>query len=199
MKLKWPLLFLFFIASAHAQVYRWVDADGRVTYSDKPPPASMAKQQQKSIDSDETTVSGLNYSLSELAKNFPVMLYTSSECAPCDEGRLLLKNRGIPFSEKTINSNEDIARMKQAGGDGRIPFLTVGRNSHSGFDSSAWNGTLTAVGYPETSQLPANYQFSAPQPAAPLPAPPQKSVDAAPQPATAPPPAQGTTIPGFRF
>jgi len=198
MKLKWPILFLFFIASAHAQMYRWVASDGRVTYSDKPPPASVVKQQKKSIASHEGSGDGLNYTLSELAINFPVTLYTSSDCAPCNEGRTFLKNRGIPFSERTINSNEDIARMKLAGGDGRLPFLTVGRNSQSGFESGAWNAALTAAGYPETSQLPTNYQFSAPRAAAPPPPPIEKPVEA-PKPVTEPPPAQGTSIPGFRF
>lgn len=199
MKLKWPILFLFFISSANAQMYRWVGADGRVTYSDKPPPSSVGKQQQKPIISGEASGDGLNYALSELAKNFPVALYTSSGCAPCDEGRLLLKNRGIPFSERTISSNEDIARMKQAGGDGRIPFLTVGRNPQSGFESGSWNAALSAAGYPVTSQLPANYQFSPPQPAAPPSIPMQQTPVEASKPATAPPPAQGTAIPGFRF
>ena len=198
MRLKWPILLLFFIASAHAQMYRWVDADGKVTYSDKQPPASVVKQQQKSIPSGEVSGDGLNYSLSELAKNFPVTLHTSSDCAPCNDGRTLLKKRGIPFSERTISSNEDIAQMKQAGGDGRLPFLTVGRNSQAGFEASAWNVVLTSAGYPETSQLPTNYQFSAPQPAAPSPSQEKKPVEI-PKPATEPPPAQGTSLPGFRF
>lgn len=199
MRLKWPILFLFFIASANAQMYRWVGADGRVTYSDKPPPASVAKQQQMPISSGDASGGGLNYALAELTKNFPVTLYTSGSCAPCDEGRLLLKNRGIPHTERTIGSNEDIARMKQAGGDGRLPFLTVGRNSQSGFESGAWNAALTSAGYPETSQLPANYQFPPAQSAAPPSMPAQQTPVESSRPVTAPPPAQGTTIPGFRF
>jgi glutaredoxin len=198
MKLKWPILFLFCIASAHAQMYRWVDANGRVTYSDTPPPPSAVKQQKKPIPSDEQESSGMPYALSEAAKNFPVTLYTSTGCAPCDEGRALLKKRGIPFSEKTVSSSEDIERMKRAGGNGRLPFLTVGRNSQTGFEAGAWDATLTSAGYPETSQLPSNYSFSSPEPAAPPP-PPVETPQAAPPPAAPNPPAQGTTIPGFRF
>jgi len=41
----WVLLSLVSM-SASAQLYKWVDADGKVHYSDRPPPAS-AKQEQK--------------------------------------------------------------------------------------------------------------------------------------------------------
>jgi len=37
MKLLWLLLFLFLLP-AHAEIYRWVDANGNVVYSDEPHP-----------------------------------------------------------------------------------------------------------------------------------------------------------------
>jgi hypothetical protein len=41
------LLLAFALAvsvGAHAQLYKWVDKDGRVSYSDQPPPAQASKQ-----------------------------------------------------------------------------------------------------------------------------------------------------------
>ena len=35
------------LASAQANVYRWVDKDGKVQYSDTPPPQSQKELQQK--------------------------------------------------------------------------------------------------------------------------------------------------------
>ncbi len=198
MKFKWPILFLFCIASAHAQMYRWVDANGKVNYSDQPPPRSVAKPQKKSAAIGESDANGLNYSLREAVRNFPVTMYASGDCAPCDEGRALLKKRGVPFSEKTVTTSEDLDRVKKAGGTAQLPFLTIGRNSQTGFSAEAWNAALTSAGYPESSQLPANYRFASPTPAAPPPLPDEKPVEE-PKPAAPPPPAQGTTIPGFRF
>jgi hypothetical protein len=199
MKLKWPLLFVLCVASAHAQMYRWVDANGKVNYSDSPPPSSAVKQQKKLNIADNTDNSGFTYALSEAVKNHPVTLYTSSNCTPCDDGRALLKKRGIPYSEKTVITNEDIAHLKQVGGDGRLPFLKVGRNGQTGFDTGIWNASLTSAGYPETSQLPPNYRFSAPEPAVPPP-PVQKPTAPLPPTNTVPDqPASGSTLPGFRF
>jgi glutaredoxin len=151
-------------AGVQAEMYKWVDSTGRVTYSDTPPPASVKKAQFKGVPSAGEDA-GLPYSLATVSRDHPVTLYTSAQCAPCDEGRALLQKRGIPFAEKIASTSDDLAKMKQAGGDGRMPFLTVGRTALTGFDSSSWNGALSAAGYPESSRLPAGYRPPAAQPA----------------------------------
>ena len=201
MKLRWILCFFLCVSSAQAQMYRWVDADGRIHFSDKPPPAKYLPKNHDIRDGSEGGTSGLNYAVSQAVQNFPVTLYTSAECPPCNDGRAYLKKRGIPYTEKTVKTNDDNAKLKEAGGNGQLPFLKIGRHAHTGFIESEWSVTLTAAGYPESSQLPANYRNPDPTPAAPQPttAPKaeQKPVDA-PAP-TELPPAQGDAPPGFRF
>ncbi|HJW57033.1 MAG TPA: glutaredoxin family protein [Burkholderiaceae bacterium] len=168
---SWPLslMFLFCAASAQAELYKWVAPDGKVTYSDMPPPLSAARVEQKPMTNGSAADIPLPYELAEAAKNNPVVLYTTTKCAPCDEGRTLLNVRGIPFTEKTIASPEDMAQLHQAGGDSQLPFLAVGRNTQQGFQSNAWNALLTAAAYPDSSKLPGNYRNPPPEPAAPLP------------------------------
>ncbi|WP_348944922.1 DUF4124 domain-containing protein [Chitinibacter sp. FCG-7] len=45
------------ILSAQAQVYKWVDANGRVIYSDQPPPAGVAKA--KTVNVKDTAVTSV--------------------------------------------------------------------------------------------------------------------------------------------
>lgn len=199
MKLKWPLAFLFCLASAHAQMYRSVDARGNVTYSDQPPSSSV-KLETKPLPAEDAEGMAMPYALSQAFKNHPVTLYTSGACAPCDEARTFLKQRGIPFYEKLVSSNEDVAFMKQQGGDGRLPLLTVGRTPYTGFEAGAWGIALTAAGYPATSQLPPGFMYPPPQQAvapAPPPMPPAQPQPQGPSPAPAP--EQGSAPPGFRF
>src|SRR5438093_1245155 len=118
----WPLLFLLCAASADAQLYKSIGPDGKVTYSDTPPPAA-ARVEKKSAAAGDSTDVNLPYELAQAAKGNPVTLYTTAECAPCDDGRRLLNSRGIPFNEKTVSGNEDIARLRQAGGEPQLPFL----------------------------------------------------------------------------
>ncbi len=146
-------------------IYRIVGSDGKVTFSDKPP-----------ITADSATVhvgSGKNLSaeaallpseLRQIVGKYPVMLYTSSGCAPCNSGRELLGNRGIPFSEKTVSSAEDGEALQRISGGTSLPFLTIGKQQIKGFSEPEWTQFLDAAGYPKTSVLPASYRAPPPTP-----------------------------------
>lgn len=161
------LLILFFSCVAQAELYKWVGADGKVNYSDIPPPQSVAKVETKTISGTDRSVA-LPYELAQAVKNMPVTLYSTDKCVPCSEGRNFLKKNGIPFTEKTVSTNEDNDKLMQISGSTQIPILIVGKNKLVGFSSSDWRTNLTQAGYPETNLLPTNYSFSVPQPLAPV-------------------------------
>jgi glutaredoxin len=204
-KAAWLFALFFVAASAQAQMYKWVAPDGTVSYSDVPPPPTASKVERKSFSSGPS-LSGLPYELAEVVKGNPVTLYTMANCAGCDSGRKLLKDRGVPFSEKTVASNEDIERVRQLSGNTQLPVLVVGRSKQTGFESGQWANALTAAGYPTSSHLPAGYDNPAPEPAAPpKTASNQSSGDAAKDATTTPsgivkpPPPAGNAPPGFQF
>jgi glutaredoxin len=164
------LALLLCAAGAGAQVFKWVDDKGVVHYSDTPPPPTQKKVELKSFKDSGAGVE-LPYELNEAVKANPVTLYTTSECDFCDRGRTLLKERGIPFAEKTVNSNDDQQRLKDAGSPGQLPLLLVGRSKLIGFESGGWNAALDAAAYPAKSKLPSAYQYPLAESAAPARAP----------------------------
>lgn len=191
-------------AAAQAQMYKWVGPDGKVTYSDTPPPSSVKKVETKPVNIDPNAGVELPFEVAEAVKNHPVVLYTGAKCGPCDDARALLANRGIPFKEKTVNSNEDIGKLREISGDTQLPFLLIGQSKYKGLNASEWSSALSAAGYPETSKLPKSYRNPAPQAAAP--AAPPAAAKPAPNNARASavppedlPPATGNAPPGFRF
>jgi glutaredoxin len=203
----WSLLFLLCTANAQAQLYKWVGPDGKVTYTDTPPPPSAKRVETKSVTAAGANTAGFPFELSEAVRGNPVTLYTTTNCGPCDDGRKLLAERGIPYSEKTVISSEDIGTFKKISGDGQLPLLVVGRNKERGFESTTWNTILSSAGYPESNKLPRNYRNPQAEPAAPV----AKSViptqddqtgtdrSATTSSATELPPATGNAPPGFRF
>jgi glutaredoxin len=198
----WAGLLLLIALPAAAQLYKIVGPDGKVTYSDTPPPPSKTgKVERKNLAGGGNDVN-LPYELAEAVKNHPVTLYTTSACAGCDEGRNLLRQRGVPFTEKTVSSNEDQVKLRQAGGDLQLPLLLVGRSKQRGYEPNGWQAALTAAQYPESNKLPSNYSWRAPEPAAPPPPEPKEAAKAtAPEvrnPAATPPP-ENNAPPGFRF
>lgn len=152
---------------AQAQsVYRITGADGKVTFSDQPPPpASNAKVSAANVSSTGAAASaGLPFELRQVATKYPVTLYTGDNCAPCGAGRSLLTNRGIPFTEKTVTTNEDAQTLQRLSGDNSLPFMTIGSQQLKGFSDSEWTQFLNAAGYPPSSVLPASYRSPEPTP-----------------------------------
>lgn len=200
------VLLLLAAATAQAQLYKSVGPDGKVIYSDSPP-SSATRVETKALAVRGANTADMPFELAEAMKSHPVTLYTSRNCAPCDEGRKLLSERGIPFGEKTVNSGEDISQFRKMGGESQLPLLVVGRNKERGFEAGAWNSALTSAGYPESSKLPKSYRNPPAEAAAPAPkvlASQQRSSDetganSGKSGATELPPAIGNAPPGFRF
>jgi hypothetical protein len=182
--------------------YKVVSPNGQVTYTDRPPAdGSLKVIELGRASSGAPAPSGpaLPVELQRLSSRFPVTLFTAGECAPCDSGRDLLKLRGVPYTERLVVSNDDIAALERTVGGRTLPALTVGAQALRGFSAPDWTSYLDAAGYPRESQLPRGWTPPAPEPlVARAPAP---AAAAAPEPAPAPPPppppspeSAGTTI-----
>ena len=143
-------------------VYRVVGPDGKVTYSDQPPPASANARPVGGASAAGSSSAALPSELRQASGRYPVTLYAGADCAPCDSGRNFLVARGIPFAEKTVASGDDIAAFKRLSGAASLPLLTVGAQHLKGYSESEWTQYLDAAGYPKKSVLPASYRRAAP-------------------------------------
>ena len=148
------------------QVYRIVGPDGKVTFSDRSPSneAPVAAEGRAATVQDGGASSALPYALGQIAARFPVTLYTAADCAPCASARNLLVSRGVPFTERTVGSNEDIEALKRLSGNTSLPFGSIGNQQLQGFSDSEWTQYLNAAGYPTQSQLPPSYRRPAATP-----------------------------------
>ncbi len=199
---------LFYVQAADAQqLYRQVGPDGRITYTDKPPtgPEPAAPRAARSAGTGTGTGAGtgaaapaatggaLPYELRQVANRYPVTLYTGENCVPCGSARAMLSSRGVPFTEKTVSSNEDIQSLQRLSGDSSLPFATIGGQQLKGYSETEWTQFIDAAGYPKQSQLPRSYRNPAATPlvaraTAQAPAAPQAAANpsAAPDPSAAP-------------
>lgn len=150
-------------AAAQA-VYRIVGPDGKVTYSDQPPAAAanVKAVTESGVAGSAASNAQLPLELRQAAGRYPVTLYTGSDCAPCNSGRSLLNARGIPYTEKTVGSAEDVDALKRLSGVTSLPLLTIGGQQLKGFSDTEWTQYLDAAGYPKQSVLPSSYRRPAP-------------------------------------
>jgi glutaredoxin len=188
------------LAQAQSQAqYKVVGPDGRITYTDRPDAVPGSRVVPLGREAPPPEAPALPLELRQISARFPVTLYSSADCAPCDSGRRLLQQRGIPYTERVVSSDEDLAALQRLTGARSVPALTVGGQVLRGYLESDWQSYLDAANYPSSSKLPRDYPVPAPTPlVARAPA-----ADAATPalPATAePPPARAPAPPaGIRF
>jgi glutaredoxin len=140
------------LADAQSSVYRWVDKNGKVQYSDTPPPEDVKNLTQKRMGGGAVEVSQLPYATQIAMQKSPVTMYTAPACGElCTSGRDLLVKRGIPYSERDVSNVTDAEAVKKLTGDVRVPLLVVGDNKVRGYEEGAWNGALDGAGYPRTA------------------------------------------------
>ncbi|KNZ31644.1 MAG: hypothetical protein AD742_16875 [Methylibium sp. NZG] len=181
--------------------YKVVGPDGKTTYTDRPPaPAGGNVTALGARGTPVTTEVALPQELRQATSRFPATLYvTTSACEPCDGARQLLRQRGVPFTEKQVVTAEDSEALERLTGARDAPTLTLGAQTLKGLSAEVWNSYLDAAGYPRESRLPANYQYPAASPlterreaARVAPPAPRPAARAEPAPAPAAPPAPGT-------
>ncbi len=162
--------------------YKVVSPDGSVTYTDRPPAdASMRVTPLGSTPATAATTSvNLPIELRQLSQRYPVVLYTSADCPACDSGRQWLGERGVPYRERSIATEQDAQALVVLIGARTVPSLTIGAQPVRGFSSGDWQSYLDAAGYPRENKLPPGWQ--PPAVVALVARPPRPAVAAAPPP-----------------
>ena len=143
--------------------YKVVGQDGSITYTDRPPTASNAKVTALSRRGDVPTTAdaALPFELRQVASRFPVTLFTSADCPPCDTARQFLQQRGVPYIERRIASEDDAAALERAVGGRTVPSALIGSQALRGLSQTDWTIYLDAAGYPRESKLPRGWQAPA--------------------------------------
>ena len=145
------LLLMSGLAAAQVQqVYRYIDVDGRVVYSDKPPPASAKDAQAKRIGGNSIETSDLSFATQQAQERYPVTLYTFACGVICDTAQGVLNKRGVPHAVIDVSQGDGADRLKKLSGGLDAPTMQVGDQYATGFNEGKWQGMLTDAGYPKT-------------------------------------------------
>jgi glutaredoxin len=128
-------------------LFRWVDANGKVHYTDTAPTNPNVKTERRTFKAPVAEAAGLSYENQVAAKNFPVSLYTTPKCEPCDQARSLLNKRGIPFAEISVIDSKQQDELVKLAGAAELPVLRVGKQISKGYDAGMYHGALDSAGY----------------------------------------------------
>ncbi len=153
--MKWMCLMagmLALNAAQGAELYRWMDKNGVVHYSENPAPDAEKIRIGAPVagTASEVEDATLPYEARIAHQNFPVTLYVFENCDDtCNQARNFLKKRRVPFTEVTVKTADDLAAFKQKSGSDVAPTISIGRTWLKGFHAQNWGDELDAAGYPK--------------------------------------------------
>jgi hypothetical protein len=159
-----------FAANAVAQnqqVYRYVDKDGRVVYSDRGPPSDARDVQSKRLRGNVIENNDIPVASQQAQERFPVTLYSFDCGEVCRQGEALLNRRGVPYSGVNVETPEGAEQLSKMTGELRAPVLQVGdRTFIKGYSEAQWNKALDEAGYPKAPAPRTTVAGRAPPPEA---------------------------------
>jgi glutaredoxin len=171
---------LAFALIVNAQQYRWVDEQGRVHYTDTPPPPSAKDAKKKNLKGNAVGAQQ-SYELTKAMQESPVTLYTHPDCKDaCQMARSVLNRRGVPFTEVQTFDPQGLEKLKAVSGGITVPVMVVGALVEKSVSESAFNNALDVAGYPRPGVARARDQKAPPPPPPPA-APGEKPAAAAPE------------------
>ena len=139
------------VESSAQSLYRYVDPNGRVVYSDQPPPPTAKDVQPKQLPGNVIETDPVPLAARQAAERFPVTLYTF-DCDICRDAKALLDKRGVPFETVIVSDEKGAARLKALTGKQSAPVLQVGdKQVMQGYNEERWQAMLDEAGYPRTA------------------------------------------------
>jgi glutaredoxin len=164
-----------------AAQYKITQPDGSVVYTDRPPADTRSRVTSVGTNAARAArtaasgpqlgtpaladaaqlATGLPQELRALVQRYPVTLLTAADCAPCDSGRRLLQQRGVPHAERVVSTAEDTEALQKLLATKTVPALMLGSQPVRGFIEADWNTYLDAAGYPRQSRLPRGWKAPA--------------------------------------
>ena len=143
------------LAGAHAEtLYKVIGADGKTTYTDRPPADAKSTTAMQFSDAPSTPLpdSVMRYQ-AELQKGMQgrlaqakqldaigtVTLFSATWCGHCTKAKAYLRSKRISFQEFDIDTPSGGRAYFEAGGKRGVPLLMAGGKRLEGFSDGAYD------------------------------------------------------------
>lgn len=135
-------------------LYKYVDPDGKVVYTDKPPPSDARNVQPKRLNANVIETEDVPLAAQAASVKYPVTLYTFA-CGPvCQQAEALLNRRGVPYTTVDVSDPAGRQKLQALTGEANAPVLQVGEKMVAkGLSEPRWQALLDEAGYPKTPPL----------------------------------------------
>ena len=135
-------------AAQDQQIYRYVDPNGRIIYSDHVPPANAKSVEAKKLSPNLIETDQVALAAQRAQERYPLTLYTFPCGDVCDRAEALLNRRGVPYTTVNVQEQSGAEKLKKLTGELQAPVLQAGDKLVKGFSDVQWQMLLDNAGYP---------------------------------------------------
>ena len=137
------ILMTLLIVPGHsfAEVYKWVDEEGLVHFSDQKPDNQAVSEVQ--IETEINSYQSVSYGAikvdtSKFVHNKKVVMFSASWCGYCKKAKAYFKKNRIRFTEYDIEKSSKGKRLYAQMGATGVPVILVGNKRMNGFSESGF-------------------------------------------------------------
>jgi glutaredoxin len=134
--------------SAVADMYKWVDENGKVHYTDSPPPKKKGDKERKVVSITGPAVISPYSGGAPGTRLAPakVTIFTASWCDYCKKAKAFLTSRRIAFEDIDVERTpQGRDAFHNLGGNG-VPVILVGAQRMDGYREATLDGLLRHAG-----------------------------------------------------
>ena len=137
-KLGLFLLLVFITINAKAEVYKYIDKNGQVHFTDRRAAQGNSEQVKlppiNSIKSPKITQRNRTTGSNIPGRQQSIVMYSAEWCGVCKKAKKYFNARRIPYKELDIDKNKQARREFQMLGGKGVPLILVGDHRMAGFD-----------------------------------------------------------------
>jgi glutaredoxin len=140
------------LTASAAKLYKWVDANGRISYQDNPPPKNAKTVETPIIITNtEETVNAGSGSPSQnrktQANSEPVTVYTVANCKGCKQIMRFLTMQEVPVIELSLLNREVQQLVLDLSGKLSAPTVFIGNKLITDLSEIKFTEELKVAGY----------------------------------------------------
>lgn len=146
------------VMPSQAEVTKWIDAQGRVHYSERPP--TGIKSDQTALRGTVSVGDGISVVPESTASSTgepgmaiaaprkgEVWIYTTPSCGYCRRAEEHMRRKGIVFTAKDITRNSAYEAEFRALGSRGVPVTLAGKQRINGYRTEAFEAFLKSAGF----------------------------------------------------
>lgn len=127
--------FLFLLSSSvNAEIYKWIDDNGNVHFTDKPP----ANQKTEEVELKINTYTAVEVTplVERLGRGDKVVIYTTDWCGICKKAKKYFKANNIAYVDYDVKKSRTGKKDYKLLRGKAVPIIIVGNKRMNGFTAS---------------------------------------------------------------